>query len=42
MNKNFLPTFVGEWCLAYDDCAEWLNGFKIGTRADELGVGCHR
>eukprot|EP00457_Paulinella_chromatophora_P002471 gb/GEZN01002476.1/.p1 GENE.gb/GEZN01002476.1/~~gb/GEZN01002476.1/.p1 ORF type:complete len:690 (+),score=90.84 gb/GEZN01002476.1/:27-2072(+) len=27
-----LPSFVGEWSLATDDCTKWLNGFHDGAR----------
>eukprot|EP00588_Corethron_pennatum_P017258 CAMPEP_0194307134 /NCGR_PEP_ID=MMETSP0171-20130528/3994_1 /TAXON_ID=218684 /ORGANISM="Corethron pennatum, Strain L29A3" /LENGTH=820 /DNA_ID=CAMNT_0039059029 /DNA_START=105 /DNA_END=2567 /DNA_ORIENTATION=+ len=28
MEKAFGPVFVGEWSLATDNCAMWLNGFN--------------
>ncbi|KAI8058598.1 glycoside hydrolase superfamily [Syncephalis plumigaleata] len=28
------PVIVGEWSLATNDCAKWLNGFKVGARWD--------
>ncbi|RKP23029.1 glycoside hydrolase superfamily, partial [Syncephalis pseudoplumigaleata] len=28
------PVIVGEWSLATDDCAKWLNGFNVGARWD--------
>ncbi|KAI9591654.1 Xog1 Exo-1,3-beta-glucanase [Syncephalis fuscata] len=28
------PVIVGEWSLATNDCAKWLNGFNVGARWD--------
>ena len=28
LEKNFGPVIVGEWSLATDNCAMWLNGFN--------------
>lgn len=27
-----IPPIVGEWCLAFTDCAQWLNGYGRGAR----------
>jgi len=27
-----LSTVVGEWSLATTDCAQYLNGYRVGTR----------
>lgn len=40
MVQNEMKTFVGEWSLAINDCAEWLNGFRIGNRATDMGLDC--
>jgi glucan 1,3-beta-glucosidase len=26
--ENYMPVIVGEWSLATDNCAMWLNGFN--------------
>jgi len=28
MEREFGPVIVGEWSLATDNCAMWLNGFN--------------
>jgi glucan 1,3-beta-glucosidase len=28
MEREFGPVVVGEWSLATDNCAMWLNGFN--------------
>lgn len=40
MVANFIPTIVGEWALATDDCTPWLNGFKQGNRKTDMGLTC--
>jgi hypothetical protein len=33
MERAFGPVIVGEWSLATDNCAMWLNGFNDNVRA---------
>jgi len=40
MNQFLLPTVVGEFSLAVDDCAQWLNGMKAGSRRELMGYSC--
>ena len=35
-----LPRFVGEWSLAVDDCAKYINGFHTRTRKKDMGLSC--
>jgi glucan 1,3-beta-glucosidase len=36
MMQKQIPVFVGEWSLAKDDCALWLNGFMQATRKETI------
>jgi glucan 1,3-beta-glucosidase len=29
--NNFGYTFTGEWCLAINDCGQWINGLGTGS-----------
>lgn len=40
LDKNVIPTFVGEWSLAIDDCAKSLNGFKTTANKNDQGHRC--
>jgi glucan 1,3-beta-glucosidase len=41
MEREFGPVVVGEWSLATDNCAMWLNGFNDNLPGKEKGVpGC--
>lgn len=40
MVSRDLPTIVGEWSLAVDDCAKYLNGFLTRTRKEDMGRSC--
>ena len=42
MENRELPTIVGEWSLAADDCARWLNGFWVGNRKTDSGFNCSK
>ncbi|KAI9594786.1 glycoside hydrolase superfamily [Syncephalis fuscata] len=33
-SQTIVDTITGEWSLAVTDCAQWLNGFNIGSRWD--------
>jgi hypothetical protein len=42
MHNKELPTMVGEFSYAVDDCALHLNGFQQHTRKqDYLGLKCN-
>lgn len=40
MQEREMPTIVGEWSNAVDDCAKYLNGFHTKIRKEELGRSC--
>ena len=42
MMTEELPTFVGEWSLAVDDCATYLNGFHTRNRKEDMGFSCEK
>jgi len=40
MECEELPTITGEWSMAVNDCALWLDGMEQPTRANASGISC--